>query len=472
MAKSNTGVVPAVDPPTIKYVIRSSCLYQVIGVIPKWFCYFRDIRYLIMFVQKNNLNTESQSKDSTSESVEELGPDYANESGVDYSSRPRTAFCIDYRELNKVTIRNKYPLPRIDDLFDQLKGATYFSKIDLRSGYHQLRVREQDVPKTAFLTRYGSYEFRVMPFGLTNAPAVFMDLMNRVFREYLDQFVIVFIDDILVYSKAEKDHARHLRTVLQILREHQLFAKFEKCEFWQKEVKFLGHTVFAELKTFSKQPPRERESLMKDENLQSCRVKYSIPSSIRLHKPKPEDRCSSIRLGEVCFFQSTFAAGLRFPIHPFVEEILSHLKIAPSQIAPNSWRIIIGCLIVWGKCGNGRLTVNQFLHFYYPKKKKDNFWYFQCRSKKTFLLVATPENNKGWKSRFFFISGAYGKFPTIWNNSDPTEAEHVGNASSYPVKTFSDLITDEALDLYVRAHSSKETSTHLEKGKKNEHTYM
>ncbi|XP_059638710.1 uncharacterized protein LOC132280984, partial [Cornus florida] len=141
--------------------------------------------------------------------------------------------CIDYRELNKVTVRNKYPLPRIDDLFDQLKGATYFSKIDLRSGYHQLRVREQDVPKTAFLTRYGSYEFRVMPFGLTNAPAVFMDLMNRVFREYLDQFVIVFIDDILVYSKSEKDHARHLRTVLQTLREHQLFAKFEKCEFWQ-----------------------------------------------------------------------------------------------------------------------------------------------------------------------------------------------------------------------------------------------
>ncbi|XP_059639768.1 uncharacterized protein LOC132282163, partial [Cornus florida] len=138
--------------------------------------------------------------------------------------------CIDYRELNKVTIRNKYPLPRIDDLFDQLKGATYFSKIDLRSGYHQLRVREQDVPKTAFLTRYGSYEFRIMPFGLTNAPAVFMDLMNRVFREYLDQFVIVFIDDILVYSKSEKDHARHLRTVLQTLREHQLFAKFEKCE--------------------------------------------------------------------------------------------------------------------------------------------------------------------------------------------------------------------------------------------------
>ncbi|XP_070677834.1 uncharacterized protein [Malus domestica] len=154
--------------------------------------------------------------------------------------------CIDYRQLNRVTIKNRYPLPRIDDLFDQLKGACVFSKIDLRSGYYQLKIKEDDVPKTAFRTRYGHYEFLVMPFGLTNAPAAFMRLMNEVFQQYLDKFVIVFIDDILVYSKSQADHIRHLNLVLRKLREHQLYAKFSKCQFWLTEVAFLGHVVSAQ----------------------------------------------------------------------------------------------------------------------------------------------------------------------------------------------------------------------------------
>ncbi|TYK27113.1 hypothetical protein E5676_scaffold478G00020 [Cucumis melo var. makuwa] len=154
--------------------------------------------------------------------------------------------CIDYRELNKVTIKNRYPLPRIDDLFDQLQGATVFSKIDLHSGYHQLRIRDSDIPKTAFHSRYGHYEFIVMSFGLTNALAVFMDLMNKVFKDFLDMFVIVFIDDILVYSKTEVEHEDHLHQVLGTLRANKLGAKFSKCEFWLKKVSFLGHVGSSE----------------------------------------------------------------------------------------------------------------------------------------------------------------------------------------------------------------------------------
>ena len=151
--------------------------------------------------------------------------------------------CIDYHELNKLTVKNRYPLPRIDDQFDQLQGSSVYSKIDLRSGYHQLRVREEDIPKTAFKTRYGHYEFQVMPFGLTNAPAVFMDLMNQVCKPYLDKFMIVFIDDILIYSCNEEEHAQHLRTILELLREEKLYAKFSKCDFWIKKVQFLGHVI-------------------------------------------------------------------------------------------------------------------------------------------------------------------------------------------------------------------------------------
>ena len=154
--------------------------------------------------------------------------------------------CIDYRQLNRATIRNKYPLPRIDDLFDQLHGSQVYFKIDLRSGYHQLKVRENDVSKATFRTRYGHYEFLVMPFGLTNALAAFMDLMNKVFSPYLDKFVIVFIDDILVYSGSPEEHAEHLQTVLQILRERQLYAKFSNCQFWLDKVAFLCHVISAE----------------------------------------------------------------------------------------------------------------------------------------------------------------------------------------------------------------------------------
>ena len=153
---------------------------------------------------------------------------------------------VDYRALNEVTIKSKYPLSMINDLFDQLQGAKVFSKIDLRSGYHQLKIQEKDIPKIAFTTRYGLYEYTVMSFGLTNAPAYFMSMMNKVFMEYLDKFVVVFIDDIMLYSKNEEEHKEHLRLVLEKLREHQLYAKFSKCEFWLKEVGFLGHVISGE----------------------------------------------------------------------------------------------------------------------------------------------------------------------------------------------------------------------------------
>nr|GFC53697.1 putative reverse transcriptase domain-containing protein [Tanacetum cinerariifolium] len=154
--------------------------------------------------------------------------------------------CIDYRELNKLTVKNRYPLPRIDDLFDQLQGSSVYSKIDLRMGYHQLRIREEDIPITAFRTRYGHYEFRVMQFGLTKAPAVFIDLMNRVCKPYLDKFVIVFIDDILIYSKDKEEHEEHLKTILEVLKREQLYAKFSKCDFWLESVQFIGYVIDSE----------------------------------------------------------------------------------------------------------------------------------------------------------------------------------------------------------------------------------
>jgi hypothetical protein len=150
---------------------------------------------------------------------------------------------VEYHALNEVTVKNKYPLLRIDDLFDQLCGACVFSNIDLRSGYHQLKVRECDILNTTFVLRYGLYKYMMMSFGLTNAPAYFMYLMNKVFMEYLDKFVMVFIDDILLYSRNEEEHGNHLRLVLQKLRDHRLYAKWSKCEFWLKQVAFLGHII-------------------------------------------------------------------------------------------------------------------------------------------------------------------------------------------------------------------------------------
>jgi hypothetical protein len=156
--------------------------------------------------------------------------------------------CVDYRPLNAITIKNKYPLPQIDVLFYQLAGAKVFSKIDLRFGYHQYQIRTRpcDIPKITFSTRYGLYKLLVMSFGLANAPGYFMYLMNSVFMTELDKFVVVFIDDILIYSKNEREHVEHLRIVLQRLRDHKLYAEFSKCEFWLDSVKFLGHTISKE----------------------------------------------------------------------------------------------------------------------------------------------------------------------------------------------------------------------------------
>jgi hypothetical protein len=154
--------------------------------------------------------------------------------------------CVDYRALNKITIKNRYPLPRIDELMDRLAGTKFFTKIDLYSGYHQIRIKEEDIPKTAFRTRYGHFEFLVLPFGLTNAPATFMTLMNNIFREYLDKFVIIYLDDILIYSKTKEEHLQHVRIILETLRKHKLYAKINKCELVRTSVEYTGHFISAQ----------------------------------------------------------------------------------------------------------------------------------------------------------------------------------------------------------------------------------
>ena len=184
--------------------------------------------------------------------------------------------CIDYRHLNRVTVKNQYSLSRIDDLFDQLRGARVYSKIDIRTSYHQLRVREKDIPKTTFRTRYGHFEFTVMPFGLTNTPVAFMDLMHRVFQPYLDQLDVVFVDDILIYSQSKWEHEYHLRIILQLLRDHQLYAKFSKCEFWLNEVRFLGHVVLASCMSVD---PEKVEAVM---NWERSKLVFEIRSFLGL----------------------------------------------------------------------------------------------------------------------------------------------------------------------------------------------
>lgn len=152
-------------------------------------------------------------------------------------------FCVDYRRLNEHTIKNKFPLPIVDELLDELAGTKYFSKLDLRSGYHQIRMVEQDEAKTSFKMHHGHFQFRVMPFGLTNAPATFQCLMNSIFAPYIRKFVLIFMDDILVYSQSLADHVQHLKLVFETLTTHQLFAKFSKCSFATRQLEYLGHVI-------------------------------------------------------------------------------------------------------------------------------------------------------------------------------------------------------------------------------------
>jgi hypothetical protein len=180
--------------------------------------------------------------------------------------------CIDYRALNKVTIKNKYPLPRVDDLLDQLRGAKYFSKLDLRNGYWQVRIKESDIKKTAFRTRYGHFEFLVLPFGLSNAPTTFMRLMNDVLFPYLDKFVIVYLDDILIFSRTREEHLQHLRLVLEKLRQHQLYVKSSKCEFMKTKIDFLGHLVSSEGILPQEEKTRAISSWPTPKNLQDIRT--------------------------------------------------------------------------------------------------------------------------------------------------------------------------------------------------------
>nr|GEW56917.1 hypothetical protein [Tanacetum cinerariifolium] len=224
----------------------------------------------------------------------------------------------DYREPNKLTIKNRYPILRIDDLLDQLQGSWYFLKIDLRSGYHQLRVREEDIPKTAFRTRYGHFEFTVMPFVFTNAPTVFMDLMNLVCKPYLDNFVIVFIDDILIYSKSKEEHEFHLKLIFELLKKEKLFKKFSKCEFWLQDVHFLGHLLNSEGKANIVADALSRKEWLKP--------RLARAMSMKIH--------SSIK-ARILEAQSEASKGINTPadIHDSIWVIVDRLTTAAYSLA-------------------------------------------------------------------------------------------------------------------------------------------
>ncbi|GKD48120.1 putative reverse transcriptase domain-containing protein, partial [Tanacetum coccineum] len=239
--------------------------------------------------------------------------------------------CIDYQELNKLTIKNRYPRLRIDDLFGQLQGSRYFLKIDLRFGYHQLRVHEADILKKAFRMRYGHFDFTVMPFGLTNAPAVFMDLVNWVYKPYLDKFVIVFIDDILIYLKSKEDHEVYLKLVLELLKKVKLYAKFSKCEFWLQEVHFLGHVV--DDNGIHVDPRKANvvvDALSRKERVKPRRVRamcMKIQSSVKDKMFEAQMEASKVPLvGSVRILIMDEAHASRYSVHPGVDKMYYDLR--------------------------------------------------------------------------------------------------------------------------------------------------
>jgi hypothetical protein len=260
--------------------------------------------------------------------------------------------CVDYHPLNAVTIKNKYPLPRIDILFDQLARAKVFSKIDLRSGYHHIKIRSSDIPKTTFPTRYGLYEYLVMSFGLTNAPACFMYLMNSVFMQELEKFIVVFIDDILIYSKNWEDHANHLHIVLQRLRDHHLYAKFSKCEFWLDTVKFLGHTISSDgisvdpskvQEVLDWKPPTSVHQIRSFLGLAGY-YRHFIPDFSRIAKPITEQLKKGVKFS---WDQNCEDAFHTFRAHLTTTPVLAQLDVAkPFDIYCDVSGIGLGCVLM------------------------------------------------------------------------------------------------------------------------------